>query len=119
MHRVVVTGYGMVSPLGLTAQDTWQAIKEGRSGLGPITQFDTTDFEVKCAAEVKGFDPKTVLDHREVRRQDRFEWFATAAATQALRHSGIEVTQEDSTRIGVVISSGIGGVATLEEQIGI
>lgn len=119
MRRVVVTGYGMISPLGLTAHDTWEAIREGRSGLGPITLFDASDFAVKYAAEVKNFDPNTVLDHRDVRRQDRFEWFAAAAATQALRHSGIEVTEENSIRIGVAISSGIGGAATLEEQIGI
>jgi 3-oxoacyl-[acyl-carrier-protein] synthase II len=118
MRRVVVTGYGMLSPLGLTAHDTWEAIKEGRSGLGPITLFDATDFAVKCAAEVKGFDPKTVLDHREVRRQDRFEWFASAAAAEAIQHSGLRITDQNSTSIGVAISSGIGGVATLEEQIG-
>lgn len=119
MRRVVVTGYGVISPLGLTAHDTWEAIKEGRSGLGPITLFDASDFGVKYAAEVKNFDPKTVLDHREVRRQDRFEWFAAAAATQALQHSGIEIGEENSTRVGVAISSGVGGVATLEEQIGL
>lgn len=119
MHRVVVTGYGMISPLGLTAHDTWQAIIQGRSGLGPITLFDASDFAVKHAAEVKNFDPETILEHREVRRQDRFEWFASAAATEALQHSGLEITEKNCTRIGVAISSGIGGAATLEEQIGL
>lgn len=119
MHRVVVTGYGMISPLGLTAHDTWEAVKEGRSGLGPITLFDTSDYGVKYAAEVKNFDPSSVLAHREVRHQDRFEWFAAAAAAQAIKHSGIDIGEENCTRIGVAIGSGIGGAATFEEQVSI
>ncbi|MBN1427834.1 MAG: beta-ketoacyl-ACP synthase II [Anaerolineae bacterium] len=117
MRRVVITGIGIISPLGHTAQETWEAIKDGRSGIGPITLLDVSNFEVKHAAEVKNFDPTTVLDRREARRQDRFEWFANAAATEALRHSGLEITEENNSRIGVAISSGIGGLATLEEQV--
>lgn len=119
MHRVVVTGYGIVSPLGHTAQETWEGIKAGRSGLGPITLFDASDFGVKHAAEVKNFDPKSVLDHRDARRQDRFEWFASAATVEALEHSGLDITEDNSGRMGVAISSGIGGLTTMEEQIGI
>jgi len=119
MRRVVVTGYGTISPLGLTAKETWEGIKAGHSGMGPITLFDASRFGVQYAAEVKNFDPKSVLDHREARRQDRFEWFASAAAAEALEHSGFEITEESSKRIGVAISSGIGGLTSMEEQIGI
>ncbi len=116
MHRVVVTGFGAISALGLSAEETWQNLVEGRSGVGPITFFDTSDFSIKIAAEIKDFDPATVLDPREVRRQDRFEWLGNAAAQAALVHGGLEITEENSTRIGVIISSGVGGIDTLFEQ---
>lgn len=116
MRRVVITGFGAISAVGLTAEETWQNIVEGRSGVGPITLFDTTDFPVGLAAEVKGFDPNTVLDHREVRRQDRFEWLANAVAQEALAHSGMAVTEDNCDRIGVAMSSGIGGLETLTDQ---
>src|SRR5574341_39319 len=116
MHRVVVTGYGMVSPLGLSASASWKGIVEGQSGIGPITLFDVTDFPVKLAAEVKDFDPKSVLDHREVRRQDRFEWLANAAADEALEHSGLEITDTNCTRIGVMVSSAAGGMNAMDES---
>lgn len=118
MHRVVVTGYGVVSPLGLTAVDTWKGIVEGRSGVAPITLFDISDFPVKYAAEVKDFDPKAVLDHREVRRQDRFEWLANWAAHEAIQHSGLDLKADRNERIGVAVSSGAGGLATMDEQFG-
>ncbi len=117
MQRVVVTGLGAVTPLGHTAEESWQAAVRGQSGVGPITLFDVTDFPVSVAAEVKGFDPETVLDRREVRRQDRFEWLANAAANEALAHSGLEITEENSTRIGVVVSSGVGGLETIVDQV--
>ncbi len=117
MHRVVITGYGVISPLGLSAQSTWDALIKGESGVGPITLFDTANFSIQVAAEVKGFDPTTILDPREVRRQDRFEWLAHSAAIEALQHSGLEVTDENSHRIGVVISSAIGGLNSMIEQV--
>lgn len=117
MRRVVVTGYGAVTPLGLSAEETWRAAVEGQSGVSPITRFDTTDFPVKLAAEVKGFDPEKVLDRREVRRQDRFEHYAHAAAIEALHHSGLEITEANSIRIGTVMGTGVGGLETMIEQI--
>jgi 3-oxoacyl-[acyl-carrier-protein] synthase II len=117
MHRVVITGYGMVSPLGLSAQESWEALLKGQSGVGPVTLFDSTDCPVKIAAEIKGFDPEAYLDRREIRRQDRFQWIAQAAAEEALAHSGFEITDANRTRTGVVVCSGIGGLNSMEDQI--
>lgn len=117
MHRVVITGYGMVSPLGLSAQESWEALLKGQSGVGPVTLFDSTDCPVKIAAEIKGFDPEAYLDRREIRRQDRFQWIAQAAAEEALAHSGYEITDANRTRTGVVVCSGIGGLSSMEDQI--
>jgi 3-oxoacyl-[acyl-carrier-protein] synthase II len=116
MHRVVVTGIGAIGPIGHNAEDTWQNLIAGKSGVGPITLFDTTDFSVHIAAEIKDFDPRDFLDRREVRRQDRFEWIANIAANEAIADSGLEVTPENSHRIGVAISSGVGGIETFIEQ---
>lgn len=107
----------MVSPIGLTAQSSWEALVKGQSGVAPVTSFDTSDSPIKHAAEVKGFDPHTILDSREVRRQDRFEWLAHAAAKEALEHSGLEITQDNGHRISAIISSGVGGIASIEEQV--
>lgn len=117
MHRVVITGYGMVSPLGLTAQSSWEALINGQSGVGPITLFDVSNFPVQYAAEVKGFDPNAYLDRREVRRQDRYQWLAQIAAQEAMEQSGLQITEENSSRIGVIISSGIGGLDSIEDQV--
>ena len=117
MNRVVVTGLGVVSPVGLSAEETWKAIVEGQTGVAPVTRFDASDRPYKVAAEVKNFDPSTVLDRRTVRRQDRFEWMANVAAIEALQHSGLTITEENSRRIGVIISSGVGGLDTIIEQV--
>jgi len=119
MHRVVITGYGVVSPLGLNAADTWRGIIEGQSGLGPITLFDAGNgYDVKYAAELKNFDPRTVLEHKEVRRLDRFQWLGHAASKEAIQHSGLTITEENSSRIGVTVASGGGGLNTMDEQFG-
>jgi 3-oxoacyl-[acyl-carrier-protein] synthase II len=118
-HRVVVTGMGAVSPLALTAQESWEAAVNGRSGVGPITLFDASDFLVQIAAEVKGFDPDLYMDPKEARRRDRFEQLATVAAQEALNDSGLEITEENCFRIGVVISSAIGGITSLSEQVNV
>jgi 3-oxoacyl-[acyl-carrier-protein] synthase II len=118
MERIVITGYGAVSPLGLNASDTWHGIVAGTSGVAPITLFDTTDFPIKYAAEVKNFDPRIVLDHREVRRQDRFELLANVAAKEAIEHSGLDLQHDRNERIGVAVSSGAGGLQTMDEQFG-
>jgi len=119
MNRVVVTGYGVISPLGKTAPDTWKNALEGITGVGPIRNFDTTDFPVKYAAEIKDFDPEVEVDRRSQRRQDRFEWLANIAAAEAIDLSGLSVNGTDPKRVGVTVSPSIGGLNTIEEQIAI
>jgi 3-oxoacyl-[acyl-carrier-protein] synthase II len=115
-QRVVVTGLGMISPLGLNTAETWDGIKAGRSGIGPITAFDTTSFEATIAGEVKGFDPTQYMDRKEARRTDRFVQFAIAASREALQQACLRIEPENADDIGVIIGSGIGGIVTLSEQ---
>lgn len=114
--RVVVTGIGVVSPIGNTPSTFWSNLVEGKSGVDLVTQFDTTDFPTKIGAEVKGFDPKDFMDKKEARRMDRFTQFAVAAAKMAVEDAVLDINKEDPTRVGVYIGSGIGGLGTLEEQ---
>ncbi len=114
-ERVVITGMGAVSPLGLSAEESWQNALAGVSGIGLITQFDTSDFLVKVAGEVKNFDPTNYMSARDARRQDRFEQFAVAAAKEAVEQAGLAATEINSERVGVIISSAIGGLGSLEE----
>ncbi len=116
-RRVVVTGMGAVSPLGLSVPELWQGIVEARSGVGPITHFDATGFETRFAAEVKGFDPTLALDRKEARRTDRFVQLAVAATREALRTSELAINAANRDEVGVFIASGIGGIATLSEQL--
>jgi len=116
-RRVVVTGMGAVSPLGLDVPSLWQGIVEARSGIGPIKLFDATGFDTQFAGEVWGFDPTKYMDRKEVRRTDRFVHFAIAATQEALRTSELQITDENRDEIGVFFASGIGGIATLSEQI--
>ena len=115
-RRVFVTGIGIVSPLGLDAQSTWDGLAEGRSGIDFITAFDTEGFDTRFAAEVKGFDPEAYLDRKEARRMDRFAQFAAVAAQEACRHAGLAPGAIDPYRVGVIIGSGIGGIITLSQQ---
>ena len=115
-RRVVITGIGAVTPLGLTAQESWQGVRQGVCGIGPITQYDPTGLKVQLAAEVKGFQPETVLDRQAARRMGRFTQFAMVSARQALASSGLERTKVDLDRCGVIISSGIGGIAITEAE---
>lgn len=115
-RRVVVTGMGAVSPLGLSVPELWQGIVEARSGVGPITHFDATGFETRIAAEVKGFDPTLALDRKEARRTDRFVQLAVAATREALRTAELTINAANRDEVGVFIASGIGGIATLSEQ---
>jgi 3-oxoacyl-[acyl-carrier-protein] synthase II len=114
--RVVVTGMGAVTPLGLDVPSLWDGIKEARSGIGPITRFDASGFETRIAAEVRGFDPTTVMDRKEVRRTDRVIQFSMVAADEALRSSELQITEANGDRVGVLIGSGIGGLATLSDN---
>ena len=115
-QRVVVTGIGAVTPVGNDVPSSWAALLVGHSGVGLITQFDTTDFKVRIAAEVKDFDPTRFVDKREARRMDRFLHFAAAAAQEALADTQFDMAHQDPRRVGVVVGSGIGGVHTLLEQ---
>ncbi len=115
-RRVVVTGLGIVSPLGHTVDTTWEAIKAGKSGVGPITRFDASQHLVKIAAEVKDFDPAKYMPAKEVRRRDRYQHFVVAAAAEAMSRSGLQVTDANRHRTGVVIGSAVGGVESYYEQ---
>ncbi|MGQ9832333.1 MAG: beta-ketoacyl-ACP synthase II [Candidatus Villigracilaceae bacterium] len=116
-ERIVITGMGSVNPLGLSVAESWQNAVAGVSGVGPITLFDPSELNIKYACEVKNFSPTSFLDPREVRRRDRFELMAAAAAREALQQSGLEVTEENAGRIGVVLSSAIGGMQSLQDAI--
>jgi 3-oxoacyl-[acyl-carrier-protein] synthase II len=113
-RRVVVTGLGIVSPVGITVPEAWAAIKAGRSGITPITRFDASAFPSRIAGEVKGFDVAAYLSPKEARRYDTFIHYGLAAAIQAIRDSGLEITPENAERMGAVIGSGIGGLPLIE-----
>ncbi len=118
-RRVVVTGVGLISPVGNDVESSWRALLAGTSGAGPITRFDATaDYDVRFACEVKGFDPEQYLERKEAKRMDRFAQLAVAASEQAVRSSGLlqALDRLERDRIGVLIGSGIGGMATFEEQ---
>ena len=115
-RRVVITGIGAVTPLGLTAQESWEAVRQGVCGIGPITQYDPTGLKVQLAAEVKDFQPETVLDRQAAKRMGRFTQFAMVASRQAMESSGLDRAQADLDRCGVIISSGIGGIAITEAE---
>ena len=114
--RVVVTGMGAVTPLGLDVQSLWDGVKEARSGIGPITRFDASGFDTKIAAEVSGFDPLTIMDRKEARRTDRVIQFAMAATDEALRNAELKIAEADGERVGVLIGSGIGGIESLSDN---
>ena len=115
-RRVVVTGLGAVTPLGLDVTSTWEGLVEGRSGVSVITAFDTRDFPTKIAASVKGFDPMRYLGRREARRMSPFVHYAVAAAHQAVAQAGLDLSREDPTRVGVEMGSALGGTSVIEEQ---
>ena len=115
-RRVVVTGLGAVTPIGNNVKDFWAGIREGKVGIGPITKFDTTDYKVKIAAEVKDFNAKDHMDPRSARRMDPFCQYAVTAAKEALEDSGIDMEKEDSFRAGVIVGSGIGSLPQVENN---
>ena len=115
-RRVVITGLGAVTPVGLTAPESWQAVKDGVCGVAPITQFDTEGMKVSLAAEVKGFVPEDHLGKPEAKRMGRFTQFAVVCAREAMADSGLVTEDEDLDRCGVIISSGIGGLSITEAE---
>jgi len=118
IKRVVVTGLGAVTPLGNDVETTWKNAIAGKSGAGPITQFDASLFKTRFACEVKGFDPSELFDRREMRKYDRYSQLAIKAAKEAIKNSGLDFEKEDTNRIGVIFSAGIGGIKTFEEEVG-
>ncbi len=113
--RVVVTGLGLVTPVGIGVEPSWQALCAGKSGVGPITQFDTSDLQTKIAAEVKGFNAEDWLSKKEARRTERFIAFAMAASRMALEDSGLKIDSSNEARVGVYTGCGLGGLKVLED----
>lgn len=116
MRRVVVTGLGAITPIGLDVETYWNNLKNGVCGIAPITHFDTSEYTVKLAGEVKNFDATKYMDKKNTRKYEVFCQFAVAAAKEAFAHSGMDLNKEDRYRIGVIIGSGIGGLGTMEEE---
>ena len=112
-RRVVITGVGAVTPVGNTAEEFWQGVLEGRSGIGPITRFDATGFDTRIAGELKGFDPLTYIDKKDDRKFDPFLKYAVACAVMAVEDAALKTDRVDATRFGVLVGSGIGGLETL------
>jgi 3-oxoacyl-[acyl-carrier-protein] synthase II len=115
-RRVVVTGMGVITPLGNTVQEYWQSLIDGKSGAGPITLFDASSFETKFACEVKGFDPLKYMDRKLAQRADLFTLYGIAACQEAIKDSNMNLEKEDRERIGVIFGSGIGGMWTYHKQ---
>ena len=115
--RIVVTGIGVISPVGVGKTNYWNSLVSGVSGVGKITHFDPTGFDVQIAAEVKGFDVTNWIDRKESRRMDRFVHFGVAAALDAIEDAGLKITPANAERVGVLVGSGIGGLQTLEDQV--
>ena len=115
-RRVVVTGVGLLTPLGIGTEASWEAIRAGKCGIGPITRFDASAFSCRIAGEVKGFDPASYIEKKEIKKMGRFIQFAIAAAEFALKDSGLKVTPQTAEQVGVYIGSGIGGFEVIERE---
>ena len=115
-RRVVVTGLGAITPIGNTVEEFWKGIKEGKCGIDKITKFDTSDYKVKIAAEVKGYNEDEFFDKRTAKRMDLFSQYAIVAAREAIKDAGITAENTDMTRIATIISTGIGGLGTIEKE---
>jgi len=116
IHRVVITGLGAITPIGNTVEEYLHGIQSGQNGVGPITLFEASNYACRFAAEVKNFDPTGILEPKESKRWDRFSKFAVIAAKEALKSSGLTIDEDNSSRIGVIIGSGVGGLLTMETQ---
>ena len=114
-RRVVVTGLGLVCPVGIGVEESWKALVGGRSGVGPVTHFDASTYPTRIAGEVKGFEPERFMEKKEARRNDRFIQFALAAADMAVKDAGIDFGREQPERVGVIVGSGMGGLAEIED----
>jgi 3-oxoacyl-[acyl-carrier-protein] synthase II len=114
-RRVVVTGLGLVCPVGIGVEESWKALVEGRSGIAPITLFDASTYPTRIAGEVKGFEPEKFMEKKDARRNDRFIQFALAAADMAMRDAGIDMAREEPERVGAIVGSGMGGLREIED----
>jgi len=119
MKRVVITGMGLITALGHTVEETWEALCQGRSGIGPIRNFDASEYPVRFAGEVRDFEPSRYLEFKEIRRNDPFTHLAVAASRQALAQARLSITEQFAPHIGVCIGSGVGGLMTLHEQFAV
>ena len=115
-RRVVVTGMGAITPIGLSVEEFWNSVKEGKTGFGPITYFDASEYKCKLAAEVKGFEGKNYMDFKAAKRMELFCQYAVAAAKEAIEDSGLDMEKEDPFRMGVSVGSGIGSLQTMERN---
>jgi 3-oxoacyl-[acyl-carrier-protein] synthase II len=115
-RRVVVTGLGLITPLGTGVEKNWEALMAGRSGIGPITRFDISDYPTKIAGQVPDFDPLDWIEKKDVRKMDLFIQYAMGAAEQAMRQSGLQITEDNADDVGVLVGVGIGGLCTIEEN---
>ena len=115
-RRIVVTGIGAITPIGNNVEEFWKGIKEGVCGIDEITLFDTTDYKVKLAGELKNYNPEEYFEKKETRRLDRYAQIAIVATREAMKDSQLNMEKEDKTRVGVIVSSGIGGLTTIEQQ---
>jgi 3-oxoacyl-[acyl-carrier-protein] synthase II len=113
-RRVAVTGVGLISPVGMGVEESWANLKAGKSGIGPITHFDAAQFATQFAGEVRGFDPADYIHAKEIKKMDRFTHLAIGASQMAVDDSGLKITEENATRVGVIAGSGMGGLGTLE-----
>ncbi|HCO19210.1 MAG TPA: beta-ketoacyl-[acyl-carrier-protein] synthase II, partial [Tissierellales bacterium] len=116
MKRVVLTGFGAVTPIGIGKDEFWNALLDGKSGVGYITRFDASEHDTKIAAEVKDFDPTAFMEKKEAKRMDMFAQYAVAGTKMALDDAGIDLSMIDTDRAGAIIGSGIGGITTLEAE---
>ena len=116
MRRVVITGMGAITPIGLNVNEYWEGLKAGKTGFGEITYFDTTDYKVKIAAEVKDFVPKNYMDGKAAKRMEKFSQYAVAASKEAMEQAGIDMEKEDPYRVGCVIGSGVGSLQAIERE---
>ena len=117
-RRVVVTGMGAITPIGLSVEEFWAGVKEGKTGFGPITKFDASEYKCKLAAEVKGFDAKNYMDFKAAKRMEAFCQYAVAASREALEDAGLDMENEDPWRVGVAVGSGIGSLQAMEREYG-
>ena len=115
-RRVVVTGLGAITPIGNDVESFWNGIKAGKVGIGEITKFDTSEYKVKLAAEVKGFVAKEHMDFKSAKRMELFSQYAVAASLEALKDAGIDMEKEDPFRVGVIVGSGIGSLQSMERE---